>query len=179
MAQGISYDKQEVNGDRVIVTSLCKFAKQKSSFLSGSAEWNVMMKYISVNKKYGICIPLISMNRENLSAGRKLLIKFENDSTLELSNINNILTSDNTFDIIGGITFYNLYPIYDVSTDKLNLIMKNRVTKLRIEVEWGKGYIDIEQNDYKKIWNFSGVVNDCYNAIKKRLSVNNDIHNGF
>jgi len=181
-AQDIAYDKQEANGNRSIVTSFVKFAKEKGWT---GAEYKIMMDYTgivngsSLIKKYYISIPLTLLEREKLSRGRKLLIKFENGNILELANAINVFESDNTYEIIGGMTFYYLHPMYEMSQEQLDSIVKNRVTKLRIETETGKGYFDIDQNSCTKLWNFSGTISKFYNDIQSRLSINNDIHKDF
>lgn len=75
-AQKIDYDKQEQNGDRTLGTSYVKFG---SSFLgSGSKLFMVCVKDQN-GLSIGITISLSSFVRKELSVGRKLLIKLDND----------------------------------------------------------------------------------------------------
>jgi hypothetical protein len=167
-AQKIDYDKQEQNGDRTLGTSYVKFG---SSFLgSGSKLFMVCVKDQN-GLSIGITISLSSFVRKELSVGRKLLIKLDNDSILSLTNIQKITQLDNDYTIAGSVIAYHMYPNYEIKSDQLTTLMKHIVVKLRVETE--DGYTDLDSR------NFSKVVSKCYDTIQKRLSINNDLHNGF
>lgn len=167
-AQKIDYDKQEQNGDRTLGTSSMKFG----SSLLGS-ESKLFMVY--VKDQNGLCIsitiPLSNYVRKELSVGRKLLIKLDNDSILSLINIQNITQLNNDYIMVGSVIVYHMYPTYEIKSDQLTALMKHKAVKLRIETE--DGYTDLDSR------NFSKVISKCYDTIQKRLSINHDLHNGF
>lgn len=181
-AQQIILDKQEANQERCIVTSSVIFTRQKG-FLGSGAEFKIFMQLNRFKRnniyidEYSICFPQVSTRRWSLDVGRKMLLKTQEDSVIELSNTIPMTEADDTYEIIGDYTFYTIHPLYGVSANQIKQIINGQIKKLRIETN--AGAYDLQPNDKSKFWNFSLVVKMCYDRIQKQLQYNNDIHNGF
>lgn len=181
-AQQVLLDKQENNGDRAIVTTSVIFTKDKG-FLGSGASHEIFMQLNRFRRgnvyvdEYSICFPQISTRRWSLDVGRRMLLKTQKDSAIEIANTIPVSESDNTYEIISNYTFYTIHPLYGVSSEQINQIIKGGIKKLRIETN--SGAYDLAPNDKSKFWNFSLAVKMCYDCIQKRLSYNNDIHNNF
>lgn len=181
-AQQAILDKQEANGNRAIVTTSVIFTKDKGIFGSGASreifmQLNRFKRDSSYVDEYTICFPQISTQRWSLDVGRKMLLKTQSDSVIEIANVIPVRESDNTYEIESNYTFYTMHPLYGVNSNQIQQIIKGKIKKLRIETNYGA--YDLQPNDNSKFWDFSLAVKMCYDCIQKRLAYNRDIHSGF
>jgi len=181
-AQQVIMDKQEANGDRDIATSSVIFTQDKG-LLGTGVKYDISMMFSRTkhdslySDSYLILLPLKLLTSRSLDVGRKLLLKTQNDSIIELVNTLPIKTTDNAYEIIGHTIVYTLEPYYGAGPSQIQQIINGGIKKLRIELNTGA--FDLQPNDKNKFWNFSLAVKMCYDCIQKRLKYNNDLRNGF
>ena len=166
----IHIDKVEEDGSRVIVSS----SHNIYTGLTNAAAAALM--YISLpeqdHEQFEISITL-NEGKMQFDVGRKLLLKFSDDSVMELSNTKEIGIADYTYRVGNTGTDYYTNPTYLVSEEQLIKIISGEVVKIRIEnnIE----YFDriIKKNK------FSNAIKKSYDAIINKRQTKNDVYTNF
>ena len=106
----------------------------------------------------------INLPGGQISKDRKLLIKLDNGSTMELHN-----TDDAYYDYQRGI----VRPNYSLTIDEIKRIIEGQVVKIRIETDLDKIDKNIKKN------RFSKGLKEAFEAIQKQKQTKNDLYEGF
>ena len=166
----IYIDKVEEDGSRVIVSS----SHNIYTGLTNAAAAALM--YISLpeqdHEQFEISVTL-NEGKMQFDVGRKLLLKFKDDSVMELSNTKEIGIADYTYRVGNTGTSYFTNPTYLVSEEQLIKIINGEVIKIRIE-----NNIEYFDRTIKKN-KFSKAVQKSYEAILSKRQTKNDVYTNF
>lgn len=128
----IEEDKQEDSGTRKILTNYVYFAKGDNKEESlGLSYYHYVLSDGKTIDQYAISLLRTSLVRMVLDKGRKLLLKFDNDSVLTLKTLTAVKTYNNVYSRISDC--YKVLYTYYATKDDLKKIMDNNVRKIRIE----------------------------------------------
>lgn len=107
-----------------------------------------------------------------MDEGSALLIKLDNDSIIELKS-NEITVFDCEYETgyYGG--YYVVTPMYEVSEDQIEEMIKNNVIKIRVQWQGGTFDRDIEKQKFTKH------LTNVYPAIKSALTKDKSVYDGF
>ena len=163
-------DRLNQNGKREISS---KYEKLYES-LTGMGVYNLILVQDNENTDE-ISIYLHLQLREGdviMSEGRKLLIKFDDDSIMELSNLCEVSPSFYTY---GGLHHDAIlsHPIYLLSSDNLASLLNKNAVKIRIDTD--KGYFDKKINEKK----FKEKIGKLYNQVLTKSKGSSNIRDGF
>lgn len=164
----ISVDKVEENGNRIIITDY-------SSLYTGwtnAASFRLGYIHFEDVELYNLSL-LLNEGKMQIEEGRKLLLKFSDGSTMELSNSKQIGPADYEYRTSKYGTTYLVCPSYKISEDEIKRIIEGEVVKIRIE-----NNIEFFDRDIKKNKLSKGLKN-AYNAIQKKKLTNNGLYDGF
>lgn len=165
----ISADKVEEDGSRWIVT-------KNSNIYTG---WNnaaaLNLTYIlAVNGEETYEITLcLNEGKMQFEEGRKLLIKFKDDSMMELKNNRKIGPADYKYNVTSTGTDYYTFPQYPITEEEIKKIIAGEVIKIRVEND-----IEFFDRNIKKN-KFSKGIKTAYEAIKAKKETKNDVYEGF
>lgn len=162
-------DKQEEDGTRIIISDRDNLYSKWST----GAGFDLSTGITPSGDQFWWLDITLSEGKGQIEENRVLLIKFDNDEVLELKNDKAIGPADYTYRVTTMGTTYYLHPRYPISEEQLNKLLNGTVTKVRIEHD--AGHFDREINGKK----FHKRINKMYDQIKKRMTVSNDVHDGF
>ncbi len=167
-SKGIFYDKTD-DGIRTIITDnenlYTKFGE--------GCDFYLVYAYKDDIGLYNLVLSLRRTKTEQFDVGRKLLIKFDDGSTMELSNSNRIGRADYTYTVLSGGTLYYMKPCYQITQEQIETICSKNPIKIRIENNME--YYDRNIKSKK----FSQGLKKQYDNIKYAMTIDNDIHEGF
>ncbi len=162
-------DKQEEDGSRWIISG----GENLYSTFSTGAGFDLRINVLpNGDKLWRFCVTT-NEGKGTIDSGRVLLIKFEDGSVMELKNCNPIGPADYQYQVTKYGTNYYLNPHYPISEEQLQKLLTEKVTKVRIEHD--AGHFDRDINSKK----FNKRINNLYKQVVNRLSVSNDVHDGF
>ena len=165
----IEIDKVEGNGSRFIIT------KHKNIYTEWTSAAAMSLSYMLTSggdENYQISLCL-NEGKMQFDKGRKLLIKFKDNSIMELVNSVHIGPADYKVDITRFGTDYYTYPTYNVSVEDIQKIINGEVVKIRVE-----NNLEFFDRNIKKN-KFSTVIKNAFEAINSRKTVKNDVYEGF
>ncbi|MCD7713692.1 MAG: hypothetical protein LUI08_01985 [Prevotella sp.] len=162
-------DKAEADGTRNIATSSATL--YQSMFSAASFQLGCIAQ--DDGEIIYILYFTLDEGKMQIDKGRKLLIKLENDSIVELESATKIGPADYTFDVDRGVTSYYVKPLYIISEEDIENICKGNAKKIRIENNIGNIDREIKKN------NFSTKLEKMYAVIKEALSEKKDVYSGF
>lgn len=152
----IASDKFDKDGSRIIISK-----QRPASFTIKRAVNFRLIDIVSVNNadSYYIILNIVGNKKREAeyTKGRKLLIKLNDDSIIELSVFKTLEDDD--------YQGYGAYVRYAVNEDEIERMIKNEVLKLRIENDFD--YIDV--NIKKNM--FSKSLKTLYEAIKEQRKI--------
>lgn len=165
----IRVDKVEEDGSRFIITDNSNIYTAWSSAAAMNLSYTLTA---SGDENYQITLCL-NEGKMQFDEGRKLLIKFKDNSIMELINCDHIGPADYKYSVNKYSTSYFTFPKYNVTVDEIQKIASGEVVKIRIEnnIE----YFDREIKKNK----FSKAVKNAFDAINTRKTVKNDVYEGF
>lgn len=166
----IHMDKVEEDGSRIIITSSKNIYK---GWLNAAA---VCLVYATLPEQEYETIELsltLNEGKMQFDKGRKLLLKFNDGSIMELSNSEHIGPTDYTYAVTSEGTDYYTHPRYPITKEQITEIVRKEVVKIRIENN--VGYFDREIKRNK----FSDAIMTLYKAIYIRKQTNNNVYNNF
>lgn len=162
-------DKQEEDGSRWIISS----GENLYSTFSTGAGFDLRVNvFPNGDKLWSFCVTT-NEGKGTIDSGRVILIKFDDGSVMELKNCNPIGPADYEYQVTKYGTNYYLNPHYPVTEEQLQKLLTGKVTKVRIEHD--AGHFDRDINSKK----FNKRINNLYKQVIGRLSVSNDVHDGF
>ena len=162
-------DKQEEDGSRWIISN----GENLYSTWSTGAGFDLRLNVFPNGDKFWRFCVTTNEGKGTIEKGRVILIKFEDGSVMELKNCNEIGPADYQYQVTKYGTNYYLNPQYPITEEELHKLLTDKVTKVRIEHD--AGHFDREINSKK----FNKRINTLYKQVKDRLSVSNDVHDGF
>ena len=156
LAQKLAVDKVENDGRRILISQDYTFYRD---VITGDyADFNLSCTAVDGKKSFYIYFNICDKYKSvRIDKGKKLLIKLENDSILELSN--NLSFSKNSS--------------YSLSEEQIEKIVNGKVVKIRIDRN-----VDMIDKEIKKN-KFSKRVKEAYNAIIVALQTKKDIYTDF
>lgn len=165
----IKIDKVEEDGSRIIISN-------NSNIYTG---WTnaaaINLSYLltaSGLENYQITLCL-NEGKMQFEKGRKLLLKFKDNTMMELVNCERIGPADYQYQVTNIGTNYYTFPKFNVSEEELHKIINGEVVKIRIEND-----IEFFDRDIKKN-KFSNGLKKAFDAINSRKTVKNDVYEGF
>lgn len=167
----VSVDKVEPDGSRILLTKDFRMYDFKLIFCGfGSLSFTKMP-----DGRDMYCIFLtLNEGEMTIDKGRKLLLKFKDETVMELENVKDIELIDNKLEHSRTTSYYLVSPQYPVTKEQLEKIMKNEVIKLRIEND-----VEFLDRTIKKN-RFSQGIKKAYEDIHNKVkSTNNSLYEGF
>lgn len=165
----ISVDKVEEDGSRYIMSSYYNLYKGWD-YAAG-----FRLSYVESpddDSYYRITVSL-NEGKMQFDLGRKLLLKFKDNSILELKNVDEIGPADYEYDVTSSGTNYYTYPKYLITEEEIEKIINGEVIKIRIE-----NNIEFFDREIKKN-KFSKNLKIMYEAIKAKRETQNDVYQNF
>lgn len=162
-------DKQEEDGSRWIISS----SENLYSTFSSGAGFDLRLNVLPNGEKLWRFCVTTNEGKGTIDSGRVILIKFDDDSVMELKNCKAIGPADYQYKASPYGTNYYLNPHYPITEEQLQKLLTSRVTKVRIEHD--AGHFDRDINSKK----FNKRINNLYTQVVNRLSISNDVHDGF
>ncbi len=165
-SNGIDYDNTSDDGTRVFFAESENLYHSKplifrTNFCLGCAVNDSVCLYyltLEISDQY---------NKEQVETGRKLLIKFDDDTFIELPNTKETDKADYTLQIFNGrkINYRKVSYTYLITEEQIKSICSKNVVKIRVEMD--ADYID------KKIKGsrFSKNMTKQWNSIQNALSL--------
>ena len=125
----IQVDKVENDGSRIIIT------KNKNIYTEWTSAAAMSLAYIHTPSGEDIYQIALCLNEGKMQfeKGRKLLVKFKDNTMMELVNCERIGPADYHVDMTQLGPDYYTYPKYIVSVEDLQKIINGEVVKIRIE----------------------------------------------
>ena len=162
-------DKQEEDGSRIIISSAANLYTKFTT----AAGFNLSTTIMPSGTQFWWLDITLNEGKGQIEKGRLLLIKFDDDSVMELNNDKHIGAADYTYQVTKYGTNYYLHPCYPLTVEQLNKLRTANVVKVRIEHD--TGHFDREINTKK----FNKGINRMYDEIQMRMSVSNNVRDGF
>lgn len=176
-SQNVRIDKYSVEDSTRIVLS---YWKNLYTEWSSAASFSVGYA-ITKNNLYLWQLELcLNETKLQIGIGRKLLLKFDDGTIIELENAKEIGPADYEYKVTKYGTNYYVYPSYNITEDQIQQIINGNVIKLRIEHE--VGYLDRELKGIKKKSaksRFSEGLKDLYENVKTASNQENNIRDNF
>ena len=159
----IDIDKVEEDGSRIITT--------KSQYFNGNEK--VALACLIDPNGNNTYVLLLTIDKMEISKGRKLLLKFKDDSIMELNNRKEIGPADYKYYVVLGSTIYFVFPEYPLTEEEVIKITKGEVVKIRLENN--KEHIDLKVKNNK----FSRKIKESHENIISEKNRKNGIYDGF
>ena len=158
----IAIDKVEKDGSRTIIT--------KEKWINGNESASIGC-IISPDGKNSVYVLIMKVHKMEIDEGRKLLLKFKDESIMELKNRKKIGPLDYVWWSYLTSRICSVLPEYVLMEEDIDKIIQNDVVKMRLEnnIE----YIDL------KCKKFSKVIKEQYESINSVKSKKNGIYDGF
>jgi hypothetical protein len=120
----IKNEKDEFTGDVIKITSEYKVNKKFTSrFFFGTS-------FVKINDRYSLHLSYTSGERPSMiNAEQKLLIKLKDNTIIELKSFDSVITEA---DVSKYGTTYRIYPIYPITIEDFDKIVKIGISKIRM-----------------------------------------------
>ena len=165
----INKDKVEEDGSRVILSDsknlYRKMASAAGFYLAyvldaqGNEEWSLEVK--------------LNEGKSQIAVGRKLLIKSDDGSVMELQNSKEIGPADYTYNVTRYGTDYYVRPSYILTEAQLKTLINSKVIKIRIETDSDMFDREIKSAKFQKN------LKEMYDAICAQKQKSNNVYDGF
>ena len=176
-SQNVRVDKYDVEDSTRVVLSYWKnFYTEWSTAASFSVGYAVNKNGLYL-WQLDVCL---NEGKIQISKGRKMLLKFDDDSILELENSTEIGPGDYKYDVSKYGTTYYVYPSYSITEEQIQKIISGNVIKVRIEHE--VGFVDREIKGVKKKSpksRFSEGMEQLYTDVKAASQQTKNIRDNF
>ena len=134
---------------------------------------------------YTLVFDITREGKTLIGEGSRLLLKFDDDSIIELTINNKVDGLSNEPNVgrsvYGGgmvYTYYTCHPSYSLTEQQIQKIISQEVVKIRMEINTGEGYVDVGTDNTKGLY-FSDTLRECFNAIAEKEKQSNGLHDGF
>lgn len=165
----ISADKVEEDGSRFIITQNSNIYTRWTNAAAFNLSYNLKVN----GEEYYEMTLCLNEGKMRFEEGRKLLIKFKDDSILELKNNKKIGPADYKYQVSSSGTSYFTFPRYLITEEEIQKIINGEVVKIRVEND-----IEFFDRDIKKN-KFSKGMKTAFEAIQARKQTKNDVYEGF
>ncbi len=166
------YDKTSVDGETRFVAS-----ERVKLYTTWGGDTEFGLSTTEALKEEGLFTLdfVLAEGKIQIQKGRKLLIKFDDGSIMELENVQEVGLADYTYKVVGGgtMTLYYVRPSYLLTEAQVKEIINKTAVKLRIEFDSGQADRDIKKNGLSK--NLAPM----YESILKALSTKKTIYSDF
>ncbi len=170
ISRGVSIDKIENDGSRSIVSDINNLYAEWTS----AAAFRLSCLITSTHDTTFILMVTLNEGKLTIDKGRKMLIKFEDNTIMELSNISKIGPTDYDYNVTRYGTDYYVYPDYKLTVNQINELMTKKAVKVRIEHDLGE--IDRELSGQNKLG--KGITAE-YESIIEALNTKKNIYSNF
>ena len=181
----VETDKQYEDGRRHISTKSVSFA---NTGMRGKVYPTICWLRKSIwdnGTSYTLVFDITREGKTLIGEGSRLLLKFDDDSIIELTINNKVDGLSNEPNVgrsvYGGgmvYTYYTCHPSYSLTEQQIQKIISQEVVKIRMEINTGEGYVDVGTDNTKGLY-FSDTLRECYNAIAEKEKQSNGLHDGF
>ncbi len=176
-SQNVRVDKYSVeDSTRIVLSYWANLYTEWSTAASFSIGYAV-----NKNNVYLWMLELcLNESKLQIAKGRKLLLKLDDGSIIELENSKDIGPGDYEVKVTKYGTNYYVYPSYDITEEQIQQIINGNVSKIRIEHE--VGYLDREIKGIKKKSpksRFSENMEKLYSNVKAAAQQKNNIRDNF
>ena len=181
----VETDKQYEDGRRHISTKGVSFA---NTGMRGKVYPTICWLRKSIwdnGTSYTLAFDITREEKTLIGEGSRLLLKFDDDSIIELTINNKVDGLSNEPNVgrsvYGGgmvYTYYTCHPSYSLTEQQIQKIISQEVVKVRMEINTGEGYVDVGTDNTKGLY-FSDTLRECYNAIAEKEKQSNGLHDGF
>lgn len=176
LSQNVKTDKYSVeDSTRIIMSHSKNLYSEWASGASFSVEYGK-----SGNTEVwsiGLCL---NEGKRVIDKGRKLLLKFDDGSIIELENNTEIGPGDYEYEVSKYGTNYYVYPSYNITEEQIQKIIDGNVIKVRIEDN--VGYLDREIKGKKKKSvksRMSEDIKELYDNVKAASQQGKSIYDNF
>lgn len=181
----VETDKQYEDGRRHISTKSVSFA---NTGMRGKVYPTICWLRKSIwdnGTSYTLVFDITREGKTLIGEGSRLLLKFDDDSIIELTINNKVDGLSNEPNVgrsvYGGgmvYTYYTCHPSYSLTEQQIQKIISQEVVKIRMEINTGEGYVDVGTDNTKGLY-FSDTLRECFNAIAEKEKQSNGLHDGF
>jgi hypothetical protein len=181
----VETDKQYEDGRRHISTKSVSFA---NTGMRGKVYPTICWLRKSIwdnGTSYTLVFDITREEKTLIGEGSRLLLKFDDDSIIELTINNKVDGLSNEPNVgrsvYGGgmvYTYYTCHPSYSLTEQQIQKIISQEVVKIRMEINTGEGYVDVGTDNTKGLY-FSDTLRECFNAIAEKEKQSNGLHDGF
>ena len=181
----VETDKQYEDGRRHISTKSVSFA---NTGMRGKVYPTICWLRKSIwdnGTSYTLVFDIMREGKTLIGEGSRLLLKFDDDSIIELTINNKVDGLSNEPNVgrsvYGGgmvYTYYTCHPSYSLTEQQIQKIISQEVVKIRMEINTGEGYVDVGTDNTKGLY-FSDTLRECFNAIAEKEKQSNGLHDGF
>lgn len=181
----VETDKQYEDGRRHISTKGVSFA---ITGMRGKVYPTICWLCKSIwdnGTSYTLVFDITREEKTLIGEGSRLLLKFDDDSIIELTINNKVDGLSNEPNVgrsvYGGgmvYTYYTCHPSYSLTEQQIQKIISQEVVKIRMEINTGEGYVDVGTDNTKGLY-FSDTLRECFNAIAEKEKQSNGLHDGF
>lgn len=165
----ITKDKVEPDGGRLISTGYTNLYRH----MVNAAAFNLSYTLTADSIEGYFLTICLNEGKMQFGRGKKLLIKFADNSMMELENSTEIGPADYEYKVSQYGTNYFTYPQYDINVEQIKRIINGEVVKKRIEND-----IEYFDRDIKKN-KFSKGLKELFEAIDARKQAKNNVYEGF
>ncbi len=166
----IQVDKVEGNGKRTIASKNYNLYMGFTTSIWYNLDCIVLSEG---DTSFFLELTIIDNSRLQIDKGRKLLIKFEDGTIMELQNFTKIGPGDYQYKVSSGSVNYYMEPFYSITQEQIKQLMTKRASKIRIEHD-----IDvIDRNITAK--KLSNGISEAYTMIMKALKTTKTIYSDF
>lgn len=165
-AQSVDKDETDMNGNRTIITDEDEFDEDNT----------IGLKYTILASSKNDTIISICFTIEdwgNMEKGRKLLLKFQDNSIMELTNS----VDEFRHPLAGHLSMFGpamgIQPQFIVTKQQLDDIISKKVVKLRFEQADDTIDIKVKKNKVSKI------LSECLSSIQKISGKEKNLYEGF
>lgn len=169
-AKIIEVDKALENGRRTIST------KSYNLYMGFTSSIWYNLKCIMLKEgdtTFFLGLTLVEKEKIQIDKGRKLLIKFDDGSIMELSNFTRIGPGDYQYSVSSGSVSYYFMPQYTITEEQITKLSNKKVIKIRIEHD-----IDVIDRDITARKLNNGI-SEAYAAIIETLRTRKTIYTDF
>ena len=181
----VETDKQYEDGRRHISTKSVSFA---NTGMRGKVYPTICWLRKSIwdnGTSYTLVFDIMREGKTLIGEGSRLLLKFDDDSIIELTINNKVDGLSNEPNVgrsvYGGgmvYTYYTCHPSYSLTEQQIQKIISQEVVKIRMEINTGEGYVDVGTDNTKGLY-FSDTLRECFNAIAEKEKQSNGLHDGL
>lgn len=170
IARGVSVDKVEGDGQRTVLSMSNNLYTEWNS----AAAFRLACFVSSKRDTTFVLMLTLNEGKMQIDEGRKLLIKFDDNSIMELSNITRIGPADYEYRVTKYGTDYYVQPAYAITEKQIHELMTKKAVKVRIEHDIDQ--IDRELSDLNKL---GKGITAAYESIKEALGKSKNIYSDF